>query len=485
MEAKRRRRMRMAHMLAAALAMTISLAACMPFGGKSGQQAGKLDKDAEGTLKVMYFDEQAFQLQYGNAFQVMFPNLTIEVVPFRSVMNAEDPLAELEHLINEQQPDVLFLTEDEYAWLASKGMLYDLEAIVKQDGFRLDDFHPSVVELLQARGGGKLLGLSPTFSSQALYYNKTMFETYGVPQPTDRMSWEDVLQLAARFPVKKDGDDALYGLATSAQAGDLFELIRKIGAAKGLSYVDTDAGTLTIDSPEWKSVFQAVIEGYKSGAVAIPDNGGNTLGVTMQMVGGRNAFQITQGTMKFMQGQAAMAIGSQFLMEMLQMESGGRVAQRVVRGEGPEGAPPRLGGFDWDVVTLPVDPIQPDVTDGIGLDSIFAINAASRNVPAAWEFLKYANGEQLAKTSGKTGPQLSSRIAYKKEVEGKNVDAFYALGINDQLLLERLPDGFAESFAKLASEQILNVVNGAVSLDDALQTLQSRGQDLLTQAGLE
>jgi multiple sugar transport system substrate-binding protein len=203
------------------------------------------------------------------------------------------------------------------------------------------------------------------------------------------------------------------------------------------------------------------------------------------MVGGRNAFQITPDTMKFMQGQAAMAIGSQFLMEMLQMESGGQAAQRVVSGEGPEGSPPRLGGFDWDVVTLPVDPIQPDVTDGIGLDSIFAINAASRNVPAAWEFLKYANGEQLAKTSGKSGPQLSSRIAYKKEVEGKNVDAFYALGINDQLLLERLPDGFAASFARLASEQIQNVVNGAVSLDDALQTLQSRGQDLLTQAGLE
>jgi len=30
----------------------------------------------------------------------------------------------------------------------------------------------------------------------------------------------------------------------------------------------------------------------------------------------------------------------------------------------------------------------------------------------------------------------------------------------------------------------MQVVNGAVSLDDALRTLQSQGQDLLTQAGL-
>ena len=482
---KREQRMRKTLALTVALAMAVLLSACTLTSGKGGQQVGNLDRETEGTLKVAYFDEQAFHLQYGNAFTAMFPNVTIEVVPLRSVMNASDPLAELEALVNEQQPDVLFLTEDEYAYLASKGQLYDLEPIVKQDDYELDDFHPAVVELLKAHGGGKLLGLSPSFSSQVLYYNKSLFEAHGVPYPTDRMSWEEALQLAARFPVKKDGSDALYGLAASAESGDLFGLVRKIGAAKGLSYVDADGTALVIDTPEWKEVFQAVVDGYKSGAVAIPeDNGRGGPGIAVRLVGGRNAFQTTQDAMKFLQGKAAMAVGGPFVMNMLGLSSGGAAAARSVSGSGGEEAPPLSGGFEWDVVTLPVDPMYPDVTDGIGLDSIFSIHAASGNVPLAWEFLKYANGEQLAKTSGRTGPELSSRVAYKKEIEGKNMEAFYALGVNEQLLLERLPDGFTASFSKLASEQLMQVVNGAVSLDDALRTLQSQGQDLLTQAGL-
>ncbi len=481
--------------LAGVLAVMLILSACSGTGGKvKSEGIGGLDREDDGALKIAYFDEQAFYMQYGNAFQAMFPNVKMEVVSLESVYGADDPVAQMEKLLGEQRPDVLYLTEEQYAALAEKGLLYDLDAAAKQDQFDLASFQPSVIELLKTRGGGKLYGLSPDFSSQALYYNKDMFDKYNIPYPTDGMSWEEAMQLAARFPVQKDGDDATFGLMQPSQTQDLFSLIRTIGEAKGLLYADADSGTVSIDSPEWKAIFQTVVDGYKSGSVSMPasgNGGGRGMALSVRGAGGGQTFSFGPDSMKFMMGQAAMTIDGPMLMEMMKMNMGGGGAKISIGsatsegGKQGEGTQPRpIEGFEWDLTTVPVDPSQPDVMGGISLGSIFAVNAASENLPAAWELVKYVNGEQLAKTSAMSSPTLSARTAYKKAADGKNVDAFYKLGVNEQALLQTLPAGFANSFAQMASGLIKQVVDGSVSLDEALAKMQSQGQDLLTKADL-
>lgn len=482
--------MRKSGLLTWALVWVVALSACTSSGGKEEAALSGLDREDKGSLKVAYFNEEAFYMQYGNAFQAMYPNIQLEVVSTESVFNAEDPVAEMEKLLQEQQPDAIYLTEEQYAELAKKGLLYDLDAVVKQDQFDLDGFLPSVIELLKARGGGKLYGLSPNFSSQALYYNKDMFDQYGIPYPTDGMSWDEVLQLAARFPVKKDEDDALNGLFQSSQTSDLFELIRTIGQAKGLIYADSDAGTVSIESPEWKAIFQSVIDGYKSGSISMPSDGGGAGGAaTMRSMGGKMTVRIGGDSMRFMSGQAAMTIDGPMIMNFMGMNmkmGGGAVAAESSKSSGSGGkVESPFKDINWDVVTIPVDPSQPDVTGSMSLESVFSINATSESLPAAWEFVKYANGEQLAKTGSMSSPSLSSRTAFKKTMEGKNLDAFYSLGANSQILLQTLPEGFADSFAQLASGQIKKVVEGAQSVDDALKAIQTQGQNLLTKANVE
>ncbi|MBW5446836.1 extracellular solute-binding protein [Cohnella sp. CFH 77786] len=478
----------LAVMLLAAL-----LTACSPTGGKKEQAFGKLDKDEEGTLKVAYFDEQAFLMQVGNAFQAMFPNMQLEVIPTQAVFDADDPVTAMEKLLEEQQPDVLYLTEEQYAKLAQGGKLYDLDAAVKQDEYDLSAFVPGVIDLLKARGGGKLYGLSPTFNSQALYYNKDLFDKYGVPYPTDGMSWDEVLELAARFPVKKDDEDSISGLFPSSQIDNAFELIRMIGEAKGLQYADTDSGKVSIDTPEWKAVFQQVIDGYKSGSIFMPgsgEDGGSGGGPRMSIrgAGGGKVFMMGPNAMRFMAGQAAMTIDGPMVMGMLGETAGGGIrvtAKAPAGGGGPGKDPAPMQAFNWDMVTLPVDPSQPDVAGGYSVDGVLAINASSPNLAAAWELLKYTNGEQLAKAGSKSMGSLSSRTAYKKEAEGKNTAAFYALGANSQTLLQSLPSEFVASFASLVSEHVKKTVDGTEMLEAALQAIQSQGQDLLTKAGLE
>ncbi len=473
---------------ALALAVTLTLTGCLSNSDKK-TSAGGVEREAQGSLKVAFFNEQAFYLQYGNAFQAMFPNVQLEVVPTDTVFSGDDPVAGMEKLLAEQHPDVLLVTEEQYAELAKKGLLYDLDAAIKQDEFDLGAFAPAVIDLLKARGGGKLYGLSPSFSSRALYYNKDLFDQHGIPYPTDGMSWEEAMRLAARFPVKKDGDDPLYGLFQPSQTTEAFELIRTIGEAKGLSYADTDAGTVTIDSPEWKEIIEAVVEGYKSGSISMPSQDGAMGGgaFSLQGAGGGKTFRIGGDSMRFMSGQAAMAIDDSMLMGLLGIgKTGG--AGLSVRAAAPSGNGGGKGGpspfkdIDWDVVSLPTDPSQPDVAGGISLENVFAINASSENVSVAWELLKYANGEQLARTNAMSSSSLSSRTAFKKQEEGKNLDAFYALGANSQILLQNLPEDFEASFGKLASEQIVKAAEEKATVDEAVQAMQTQGQQLLTEA---
>lgn len=492
--------MRRKRYAASLLALSLTLTACTSGGGKEEGAVGGLDREDKGTLKIGYFNEEAFYMQYGNAFQAMFPNLELEVISTEEAMSADDPVTAMESLIEEQQPDAVLLTEEQYAGLAQDGKLYDLDAAVKQDNFDLEGFLPSVIDLLKARGGGKLYGLSPSFSSQALYYNKDLFDKYGVPYPTDGMSWDDVLQLAARFPVKKGdnhasmdkagADDALYGLSLSMQTQHSFELIREIGEAKGLLYADSEAKTVSFDTPEWKAIVESVVDGYKSGGISTPASGGGGGGgggglMIRGMGGGKTTFSFGPATMRFMNGQAAMSVDGPMLMNMMGINGGGMRMATKAAGSGDGGAVKAPGqDMNWDVVSIPTDPSQPGVTGSMSLDNIFAINAASENLPAAWEFLKYANGEQLAKTSAKSSPALSARPAYKNDASGKNMDAFYNEKINEQALLQEntLPEGFAQSFETMAAEQIDQAAQGGQSVDDALKAIQSQGQDLLTKA---
>lgn len=297
------------------------------------------------------------------------------------------------------------------------------------------------------------------------------------------------MQLASRFPVKKDGDDAFNGLAQSSGTSNPFELIITIGIAKGLLFADLDTKTLSFETPEWKSVFQSVIDGYKSGSISMPsDGGGEGGGGEVRGIGGKMMIRFGPDSMHFMSGQAAMTIDGPELLNMLDMgkgmkDGGGGGIKVEVGGKGGGQSP--FKAINWDVVTLPVDPSQPDVSTSINLEGVFSINASSENLPAAWELLKYVNGEQLAKTSSMSSPSLSARTAYKKVVEGKNMDAFYALGANEQRLLLNLPEDFINSFGQLAVEQIKKVVDGTQSVDEAMKMLQTQGQDFLTKAMLD
>ncbi|WP_088832154.1 ABC transporter substrate-binding protein [Paenibacillus tyrfis] len=457
--------LRFNRLLTVALLLVALLSGC---SDKTEPQLPELGKDKV-SIKVAYYDKNAFYRQYGNLFMSRFPNIGVEVVSTESLFQPDkDVIAEFQKLMDSEQPDIIyFQTMDLFQEAIRKGELYGLNEIIKQDKFDIENMLPGVTELIKAKGDGTLYGLAPTFSSQAIYYNKDLFSEYGVPLPKDRMTWEELVQLARRFPANGQGNGQIYGFApsyaTASQVG--FHYLSSIAASNGLSFVDPSQVKVTLQTEGWKKAAQLTVEAMKSGAFYVPPkipaaNQGKP--ATMEDVLKRNLF---------VTGKAAMVLSSSNFMETLQR------AKDTLKDVSP---------VNWEIVTVPVDPRFPDASHAMSVSKIFSINAKSGNMRAAWELVKFINSEEMAKTNDNSSPgELPSRSAYLKERDGHSLASFYKLRPSDESLnigLEKIPQHFFPAFGQLVSQELQQVVEGKKSLDDALKTLQETGQQELEKA---
>lgn len=432
--------------LGLALLMTLT-SAC---SNKTGNST--LEGELEGPLKVMYVHDGLFFQKYGNLFMTKYPNVELEVVNSQWMFNytGDDINKALQQYIEERQPDVILLNESNFSYAVENGMLFSLESVIKQDQFDLEDILPFVTESLKEQGAGELYGLAPTFSGSALYYNMDLFQKYSIELPRDRMSWQEVFKLAERFPTDGSGGERIYGLTSSTTSSNaIFDLLSNVARTQGLFYASADGTSLTMDSEAWHTIYENIVKAYQSGAVFDPS---------------KDFFSEDL----FLKGQAAMVLeGSYYLNQISQSED-------------------RSGsGVNWGLVTIPIDPAEPDATIAMGLTEIFGINANSPNKKLAWEFIKYINGPEVAKTlSRTTDGSLSVRSSFVSEMEGRSLSAFYELTKprNFNKRYEHLPQGFEDAFADIVSQETVSLLEDKQTIDEALQHIKEKGNLALQQS---
>lgn len=429
--------------------------------GQSGEQAlDKFDKDKQSTIKVMYWDEQYFMQQYGYMFMAKYPNIDIEVVSMQSMYRDDqyDPENSMKKFIEQENPDVLLLSPDELAKLASEQMLYDLEPVISQDKFDIENIHSTVIDYLKFKGDGKLYGLSPTFSSKALFINQKLFQEQGVTQPEGAMSWEELLQLAQRFPSGGDESTRIYGYMNPEYQSDPFSMTLMIGNESGL--MAEDQGKVLIGGDAWKSLFEQVIEAYKSGSVAQVKRMEMGQSFTQDDWLRRN---------HFVAGKVAMTLGDPYLMQNLED------AKAAWKDD----------MFEWDIVNAPVGS-DSGLNTNFYLNDLFAINAKSPNLREAWEFVKYANGDELARVRSKVSREVFTRTTYMTRKDGRSLEPFYQLTFNNnESVNDQQFGGFQYMIQEAANKEIEEVISGNKSLDDAIQAIEKLGQDQVNQMKLQ
>jgi multiple sugar transport system substrate-binding protein len=97
-------------------------------------------------------------------------------------------------------PDVFFV---DVAWLpefAGKNTLLPLDLYVRKENYDLDVFYKPLVDAF--RYNGRLYGLPKDFSTLGLFYNKEIFDQYGVEYPQGLMSFDKLLEICQEFRAK-------------------------------------------------------------------------------------------------------------------------------------------------------------------------------------------------------------------------------------------------------------------------------------------
>ncbi len=445
----------------------VGLLGTMLLGGCSSG-GDKNDNQQQTTLKVMYYDERGFYQQYGMLYYATHPNVDFEVVSNQSVyqdQNSKEPILDrMKKFIEEQKPDIIMADNELFRQLAEEGKLLDLETTVKDKKFNAEGLLPGLLDYMRELGGGKVYGLAPSLYSQVIYYNKDLFNKHGVDLPKDKMSWDELLTLAKRFPTDGQGDDRVYGLSLGYNS-DPYQLANKIATSQRLTMINTSDMKVTLDTPAWKKAFETAFEAMKSGAIYKQDPNGF-------MNGSYEDYLMSD---PFIAGKAAMKFDANYMMDNIKQ------AQDYLKGKDKDKAIK-----NWDIVSMPVDPQFPDESADTGLSNLFAVSATSSNADAAVDFLTYITGDQFARATAKTMMNgLPVRPDAMQNKDGLNINAFYALKPVDNPMVSvyaKLPSDFWMQMDGILQPAVQSAYDGNKPLADALAEAQTKLQAALLEA---
>jgi multiple sugar transport system substrate-binding protein len=139
------------------------------------------------------------------------------------------------------------------------GMFGDMTSLIKSHQFDMNRIHPEVMKAIQSYGKkGDIFGLPYSIIGYALYYNKDIFDKFGLTYPKDQMSWEQMIALAQKLSRSTDGVQ---------YKGLMFQDINNLASMLSLDYVDPKTGKAAVNNDGWKKGFELM-----RSIVTIPGN---------------------------------------------------------------------------------------------------------------------------------------------------------------------------------------------------------------------
>ncbi|TDF98812.1 ABC transporter substrate-binding protein [Paenibacillus piri] len=239
--------------LAVLLALTGPLTACSkPEAGSAGgtDAAGSGSSDIV-TLKFLSngptFTNTEFKNQIQLPVQQKFPRIRIE----RIEPPAGTAIQEL--FSSGTIPDIVFASN--YNPLKKLKAIEDLRPWIEKYHFDESRIKPHLYGYVKAAAEhGEIYAIPYNSNQHILYYNKDVFDKFGVPYPPDeQMTWEQTFELARKLTRTENGVDYI-GLDVEGLTG--------FSKSLALPILDPQTGRSLLTSPEWLRVFNATKESF-------------------------------------------------------------------------------------------------------------------------------------------------------------------------------------------------------------------------------
>lgn len=246
--------------LAGMLVLAAALAACQAKGGTVKSGESKPAEETAGpatsapapkpvTLKIGFRPaaEADVDLMIA-ALKKTHPEITIEKLqPSNSIT---------EMLARGDKPDLLQIAWTELVNLTQTGLAIDMTPYLKANNIEMNSFRDGFIDNLRGLflNPQQLIALQYYTNTGLLFYNKDIFDKFGVEYPKDGMTWEETTELASKV-TRVEGGVQYQGLVARESAR-----LDDIKSQLGLSFVDPATGKAAFQSEGWKYLMETLLK---------------------------------------------------------------------------------------------------------------------------------------------------------------------------------------------------------------------------------
>ncbi len=359
----------------ALLALLLS-AVLLASGCGAGSGSGE---DGKGPVQLLVFgapEELAAYRTLTEAYEKARPGTDVQLV---EASDRKDLLARLATAVAGGAPPDLFLMNYRfYGQFAAKNVVEPLdERIAASDAIDPADYYPVAMDAF--KWGGKQLCLPQNVSSLAVYYNRTLFAKYGVPEPKAGWTWNDMVGTAIAMTRDSRG---VVVKGTESEGAAVRPVVHGLGIepsiirlapfvwSNGAEIVDNpDRPTrLTVDTPAAREALKNLVDLRQAYGVVPTDE----------------EVEAEDDESRFANGRLAMLMSS-------------RRSTTTFRS---------ITDFEWDVAPLPV--YQKQV--GVLHSDAYCMTRGAKRKDAAWRFLEFAISEEGQRIIAATGRTVPSHV---------------------------------------------------------------------------
>jgi multiple sugar transport system substrate-binding protein len=398
--------------------------------GSGGQDGGASKKQADAAapakppepVKISMFNrgntpKASFELMKAGV-EKKYPFITFELVENEKGSTFEDLLAA------RTLPDIIYgkVTEKE-------GALIDLAPLIKKHNFDVNRIDPYIWQAyVYITNTDKKLIIPWQANMQVMYYNKDIFNKFGVAYPKDGMTWDETYELAKKL---SRNDNGTKYMGFNLRAGLNFSQ-----SQLALPYFDDKTGKSAVNTDGWKQYFANFSRFFQ-----IPGN------------------ELTAGKSELDQDAV--------------FSKDKRVAMYAAHPQFPQLVEAEKGGLNWDLVSLPYFPAYPKQgtqpnTNGFGItitskhpdEAFMAIEALLSDDVQLLKDKELASGPVL-----KDNKEIMKVFGQGFGLTGKNV----AASVFNSFAPSPKPNEYNEIISSIPVKYFKQVVQDGADINTALR----------------
>ena len=373
------------------LPFMLSMMAILAIGcNQETQESPRNETEAEGERKpdpepqkppepvtLTLYMQSNFPIQHLIAEEVgkKYPHITIRPLLREAGQMPEDLLAAGTF------PDLVYASTPWYTDYLDLQVLEDLNGWIKKSNLDISKLDPLAVDAIKMWGENGELYALPIYRNFAVtYYNKDLFDKFGVPYPKDGMTWKEAIELAKKL-TRTEGGVEYKGL----DASESYSAV----SALSVPFVRPDGKANLLDER-----FAVALNNLKE-IYGIP---GNRPGINMS---------------EFYQGTVAMSVFWNNISILEDMHKKGNP-------------------LNWDIVTTPTYDIAPGKSFQVDSHNL-SVSSLSKHKETAFHVIQFLLSKEMQTVLSKNGflpslidPDFENVFGENlQSLKGKNISAIF------------------------------------------------------------